>query len=58
MSTRAPDLARSRQIEVPVYGRAVVLHFKHAHFRIQYANGTQRSLKRPEFLRYYAASLE
>ena len=46
------------QIEVPNYGRAVVLDFKRAHFRVQYTSGTQRSLKRAEFLRYYAASLE
>ena len=39
------------------FGRAVLTGFKHANFRIKYADGSERSLKRAEILRYYAASL-
>jgi hypothetical protein len=39
------------------FGRAVLTGFKHANFRIKYADGSERSLKRAEILRYYAAGL-
>ena len=44
------------QIDVQGYGRAVLLGFKRGRFRVQFADGSKRGLKRADFLRHFAAS--